>query len=146
FLLTDYISDEGSSNQIIKYQPIPTLLYQLHQQIYEQNGKHIQTNMPAGTKLFGITSSIARSGKTVFALHLCAALGARNSRVFYLNLEMWSSSESLLKQKHMPSSVQSYSDFLYLIKTQPEHAGSWLAKHTYYDERLKFERLLSFEH
>lgn len=146
FLLTEHIDDARSSNQILKYQPIPTLLYQLQQRIHEQSGKHIQANVSAGTGLIGITSSIARSGKTVFALHLCAALGARNSRVFYLNLEMWNSSEPLLEHKHMPSSVQSYSDFLYLIKTQPEHAGQWLAKHTYYDERLKFERLLPFEH
>lgn len=146
FLLTEDTHKIESSNQILKYQPIPSFLHQIKQGINERNEKYDLATATARTQLIGIGSSVARSGKTVFAVHLCAAIGAKNSRVFYLNLEMWNSSEVLLQHKPLPESVKSYSDFLYLIKTQPDDARQWLAKHTYYDESLRFERLLPFQH
>jgi len=146
FLLVEEPNSNQSNHAIYKYQPIPVLLHQLQLCIYERSGTIEKTNKLSGTELIGISSSLARSGKTVFAIHLCAALGARNHRVFYLNLELWNCSEIILSTNNLPSSAQSYSDFLYLVKTQPEQAGAWLNKHAYYDEYLKFDRLLPFQH
>lgn len=134
--------------KLVKYQPLSTLLHMLYTIIEGQRHMVSRPVIPrtSETITIGVGSSIAQCGKTVFALHLAHAIAARNERVFYFNLELWNTSECWMTTDDASSSVVSYSDFLYAVKSNADEAQSWFAKHRQFDQRLQCDRLKPFAH
>jgi Mrp family chromosome partitioning ATPase len=141
------LRQSGEEVELRQYQPLPDLLQQLAE-------LHARSRSPAaaavhlsdndgGSKAIAVYSAAGGEGKTALALHLAQAAGARGRKVFYLNLELWNTSEDWLgaAAKAADSAAAGLSELLYKLKTEQEQATGWIMEHRRSHPLLKSDYL-----
>lgn len=138
---------ELAEAELYKYQSVSSLLHQLQQRferVKSGEGKKLLRKQEQ-LRTIAVSSVLEQCGKTMMALHLSVLLASKGYRVFYCNLEKWNATDRLLTQlKHLGRG--SYSDLLYLVKSNKSQASAWLSEHAYQDPQLQFHTLRAFEH
>lgn len=129
--------------QLIKFQPLSSLLHHI-QTIIDSNKQSANHRKIEKSMVITIGSSLAFCGKTTFSLHVAQLIAAHQSKVFYLNLERFNSASRWLS-KHEEDSG-SYSDLLYLLKSNPSDVNQWFKTHRNYDAAMQIEYLQPFVH
>lgn len=140
-VLVKELTGVGEWPELLQFQPLPLLLQRLLELQARGGGKPPGASAPsvgggdggaAAAKVTAVYSAIGGTGKTAIALHLAHAAGSGGLRVFYLNLELWNTSERWLgkpKSEAGGSMAAGLSELLYELKAQPEQAAEWLLAH-----------------
>ncbi|MCA0757407.1 hypothetical protein KP806_20315 [Paenibacillus sp. N4] len=140
-VLVKELTGRGELPELLQFQPIPLLLQRLSE-LQTRGG--VKSSGPAAPSVSGggggakaakvtaVYSASGGTGKTAIALHLAHAAGSGGLRVFYLNLELWNTSERWLgkpKREAGGGMAAGLSELLYELKAQPEQAAEWLLEH-----------------
>jgi MinD-like ATPase involved in chromosome partitioning or flagellar assembly len=110
-LVKEKSHNAGKWQQILQYQPLPTLLSCIREGVEGQSAV-----MSEGCQVLSLFSASGGIGKTTIALNLIRQAGERGLRTFYLNLEALNAT-SLLFGKGEPDSL---SQLLYRMQNHPE--------------------------
>ncbi|WP_062354503.1 AAA family ATPase [Bacillus kwashiorkori] len=100
---------------LYKYQPLNKLISNILAILYEQTKNITGVQVSNHTKVISIYSSSGGTGKTVTAVQLSRQLSLQNYKVFYLNLELYHSTQLFFQSpddKHT-------SQILYYLKANP---------------------------
>jgi len=138
---------EMHERELYKFQSVSSLLHQL-QQRYERvksgQGKR-QIMLQEQPRTVAMCSTLEQCGKTMMSLHMATILANKGYRVFYCNFELWNTSEVLLPQLKVRGTA-SYSDLLYIVKSNASQAADWLAEHALLEPTYHIHTLRAFQH
>ncbi|MUT68063.1 hypothetical protein [Paenibacillus sp. NEAU-GSW1] len=130
--------------ELQQYQPLPELLAGLSS-IYAAYGKIASPIQGEnGASVITVYSASGGVGKTSLSLQLLNAAASNGYRGFYLNLERWNAMDVWLEEHPGSQEGEGLSQLLYLLKTQPDRAGSWLQLHRKRHRSFKGDYLLPF--
>lgn len=116
-ILVDEPSSDNTSQSVFKYQPLNNLLSEVITIYYERHGKVEKRVLnDAGTKVVSFYSATGGTGKTTVAYNMARELSAQEKQIFYLNLELISSTPLLFNTKN----IESAAPLLYYLKTNSE--------------------------
>lgn len=135
--------ETGHLHQLQKYVPLSKLLHDI-QNIVDHNRVTPARIQQEGVTVVSVGSSLPYCGKTIFALHLAHILASRQYKVFYMNLEVWNTSMQWISSDDRFEG--SYSEYLYVLKSNSQDINQWLKANLHYDSQLQFEYLKPFLH
>ncbi len=130
-------NSDGEWQQIIQYQPLPSILSNIRGAL--AGGNEVS---PTGCQVLTVFSASGGTGKTTVALNLIRQAGERGLRTFYLNMEALNAT-SLLFGKGEPDSL---SRLLYSLQAHPEQWGEELEKLCRHQPQLRTDFLDAPDH
>lgn len=132
--------EEGA---IYKFRPA-SIAYSEIQKRLEQ--RHTTLLQHKGTQLLVISSFLAGVGKTTNALTLADELVRRGQRVFYFNLERWTSDDLFADITFEHADEANLSKLFYVVQTDRKQSKAWIEKHKFLLPRHAFYTLYPFIH
>lgn len=135
-LIGEKNSESASFRSLSKYQPLNQLISQILS-IYAEHRKNEWTgpNGDKNTTIISVYSAAGGTGKTVTAVNLAKQIASKGAKVFYLNLEILSSTKMFFP--HTDSN--DISKILYYIKSSPKQLIAKIENLKKYDPYSKVE-------
>lgn len=128
---------------IYKFRPA-SIAYSDIQKRLEQ--RHSTLIPHKGTQLLVMSSFLAGVGKTTNALTLADELVRKGQRVFYFNLERWTSDDLYSGITFEHANEANLSKLFYVLQTNRKQCKEWIEKHTFLLPQHAFYTLYPFIH